>query len=106
MPALERTSDKRTRYWRRVRFVGLGTWRADGNREDTGIVLLRRERSTNLMSPVSVFLDARLKNTGKRLNSVPFGQDELKIHLPTASMVIGSFTTAVNYSSTVQTERI
>lgn len=35
-------SDKHTRYWRRLPIVGLGTGKADGNREDRDIMLLRR----------------------------------------------------------------
>ena len=43
------TSDKHTRCWRQLPLVGLGTWKADENREDTDIVLLRRELSTSFI---------------------------------------------------------
>jgi hypothetical protein len=43
--------------------VGLGTWKADGNREDKDIVLLRREISTSMIRQLWAlrrYLNARL----------------------------------------------
>ena len=37
----ELTSDKHTRYWRQLLLEGQEVWRVDGNRENTGIALLR-----------------------------------------------------------------
>lgn len=68
--------------------MGLGTWKADGDREDTDIVLLHREISTKfnktrlLVEEVLGCETYAAKNDGcKRLKRKPIGQDELKTHL-------------------------